>query len=84
MQEQTARLPSYSKAVSEVFQGKAQPSSSTPGSTDTSTLNAVTEHKWLQANQDLWSVLLLTTSGSANNTVMKFERNWPEDGPGHG
>ena len=58
-------LSLYSKAVFEVFQGKARPSS-TLDSTDTATLNAVAGNKWLQANQDLWSVLLLTTSGSAN------------------
>ena len=75
--------PLYSKAVFEVFQGKAQPSSPL-GSTDTATLYAVVEHKWLQANQDLWSVLLLTTSGSANKTVKKFEGKRPEDGAGHG
>ena len=38
------------KAVFDVFPGKAQPSSSTLGSTDTATLDAVDEHKWLQAN----------------------------------
>ena len=63
---------------------KAQPPSSTLGSTDTSTLNAVAEHKWLQANQDLWSVILLTTSGLANNTVKTFEGKRPEDGTGRG
>ena len=57
-----------SMAVFEVFRGKAPPPSSTLGNTDTATLNAVAEHKWLQANQALWSVLLLTASGSANNT----------------
>ena len=76
-------LSLYSKAVFEVFQGKAQPSS-TLGSTDTATLNAVDAHKWLQANQDLWSVLLLTTSGSANSTVKKFEGKRFEDGAGYG
>ena len=60
-------LSLYSKAVFGVFQGKAQPPSFTLGSTDTATLNAIAEHKWLQANQDLWSLLLLTASGSANN-----------------
>ena len=74
----------YSKPVFEVFQGKGQSSSSTLGSIDTATLNAVDEHKWLQANQDLWSVLLLTTSGSANNTIKKFEGKRPDDGSGHG
>ena len=75
----------YSKAVVEVFQGKTQPSSSTLGSTDTATLNnAIAEHKWLQANHALWSVLLLTTSGSANNTVKKSEGKRPEDGAGYG
>ena len=38
-------LSLYSKPVFEVFQGKAQPSSTTLGSTDTTTLNAVAEHK---------------------------------------
>ena len=54
------------------------------GSIDTATLNVVAEHKRLQANQDLWSVLLLTTSGSANNIVKKFEGKRPEDEVGHG
>ena len=67
-----------------MFQGKAQPSSSTLGSTDTATLNAVAEHKGLQSHQCLWSVLLLTTSGSANNAVKTFEGKRPEDGAGHG
>ena len=75
---------STAKAVFEVFQGKAQPSSSTLGSTDTAMLNAVAEHKWLQANQDIWSVLLLTISGSANNAVKKFGGKRPEDGEGYG
>ena len=73
----------YSKPVFEVFQGKAQASSTTLGSTDTATLDAVAEQKWQQANQDLLSVLLLTTSGSASNTVEKFEGKRPEDGAGH-
>ena len=77
-------LSVYSEAVFEVFQGKAEPPSSTLGSTDTSTLNAVAEHEWLQAHQDLWRVLLLNISGSANNTVKKFEGKGPEDGAGHG
>ena len=38
-------LSYYSKPVFEVFQGQAQPSSTTPGSTDTATLNAVAEQK---------------------------------------
>ena len=77
-------LSLYSKAVFEVFQGKAQPSPSTLGSTDTATVNAVAEKKWLQANQDLWNISLLTISGSANNTVKKFEGKRPDDGAGHG
>ena len=77
-------LSFYSKAVLEVFQGKTQPSSWIPGSADTATLNAVAEHKRSQANQDLWTVQLLTTSGSANDAVRKFEGNRPEDGAGHG
>ena len=38
-------LSLYSKAVFEVFQGKAHPPPYTLGSTDTATLNAVAEHK---------------------------------------
>ena len=84
IQKQAARLPvSLQQAIFEVFQGKAQPSS-TLGSTDTATLNSVAEHKRLQANQDLWSVLLLTTSGYAINTVKKSEGKRPENGAGHG
>ena len=60
-------LSLYSKAVLGVFQAKAQPSSSTLSTTHTVTHNAVAEHQLLQANQDFWSVLLLTTSGFANN-----------------
>ena len=77
-------LSLYSKVAFDMFQGKAQPPLSTLGSTDTATLNAVAEHKWLQANQDLWSVILLTTSGLANNTVKTFEGKRPEDGTGRG
>ena len=77
-------LSLYSEAVFEALQGKAQPSSFTLGSTDTATLNAVAEHKWLQANQDLWSVLVLTTSGSANNAVKKFEGKRTKDRAEHG
>ena len=33
-------------------------------------------------NQDLWSILLLTTSGSASNNVKKFEGTKPKDGTG--
>ena len=77
-------LSLYSKAVFEVFQGKAQTSSSILGSTDTAMFNAVVGHKWLQTNQDLWSVLLLTTSSSANNAIKRFKGKWPEHGSGHG
>ena len=36
------------------------------------------------SNQDLRSVLFLTTSGSANNTVKTIEGKRPEDGAGRG
>ena len=62
----------YSKPVFEVFQGMAQPSSRL-GTADTATLDIAAERRWQQANQDLWSILFLTTSGSANNVVKKFE-----------
>ena len=35
---------------------------------------------WKQANQDLWSVLLLTTSGSASSVVKTAEGKKAEDG----
>ena len=35
-------------------------------------------------NQDLWSVILLTTSGSANNVITKFGGKEAEDGAGDG
>ena len=74
---------STARPYSKCFKASAQPSS-TPGRTDTATLNAVAVHKWLQANQNLWSVLLFTASGSANNTVKTFEEKRPKDGAGHG
>ena len=77
-------LSPYSKPVLEVFQSKAQPSSNTLGSTDDATLNAVDEQKRQQPNQDLWSVVLLTSSGSANHTVKTFEGKRPDDGARHG
>ena len=66
-------LSFYSNPVFEVFQGKVQPLS-TLGSTDTARLNAIPEKTWTQANQKLWSVLLLMTSGSAlgHSTVSTF------------
>ena len=67
----------YSNPVFEVFQGKVQPSS-TPSSADTSTLDVIAERTWTQANQDLWSLLLLSTSSSANNTVKSIEGTRPE------
>lgn len=73
----------HSKDVFEVVQGKAQPLS-TLGITDTATVNAVAGHKWLQANQDFWSHLLLTTSGSAMNAVKTFVGKRPDGGSGHG
>ena len=66
-----ACLSLYSKPVFEVFQGKVQPSS-TLSSADTSTLDVIAERTWIQANQDLWSVQLLTTSGSANKPLKRF------------
>ena len=43
-----------------------------------------TARAWKQANQDLWSVLFLTTPGSASNPVKKCERKKAEDGTGDG
>ena len=73
----------YSKPVFEVFQGKVR-QSSTLSSADTSALDVIAERAWTQANQDLWSMLLLTTTGSANNTIKTFEGKRPENGAGHG
>ena len=59
------------RLLSEVLQGKAQPSYSHTGTK--ATLNTVPEKTWKQANQYLWSVLLLPTPGSANRVDKKFE-----------
>ena len=67
-----------------MFQGKIQPSLYILGSADTATLNAVAGQLRLQADQNLWSVLLLTTPGSAINAVKNFRGKRPEDGAGHG
>ena len=76
-------LSLYSKPVFEVFQGMTQPSSRL-GTADTEALDIAAERRWQQANHDLWSILFLTTSGSANNVVKKFEGKRPEDGTGNG
>ena len=65
-------LSLYRKLVCEVLQSKAQELSSLTNAN--ATLNAVAEQTmWKQANQDLWSVLLLTTSDTANIVVKTFE-----------
>lgn len=48
------------------------------------TLNTVAEEMWKQVSQNLYSILLLTTLGSANNAVRKIEGKRPEDGAGNG
>ena len=75
-------LSLYSKIVFEVLQGKTQTSCSFTDAN--ATLNAVAEQTWKQANQDLWSVLLLTTSGSARNVSKKFEGKKAKNGTGDG
>ena len=67
----------------EVFQGAEQPSP-TVQDDEIETVEFTLERKWKQANQDLWGVLFLTTSGSANNVVKRFECKQPEDGVGNG
>ena len=74
---------SCSKPVFKSFQGKVQPSS-TLSSAGTSTLDVIAEWTVTQANQDLWSALLLTIPGSANDIIKKIEGKRPEDGAGHG
>ena len=76
-------LSLYSKPVFEVFQGAEQPSSTVQDG-DIERVDITLEWTWKQANQDLWSVLFLTTSGSANNVVKRFEGKQPEDGIGNG
>ena len=60
-----------------------QPSSCL-GTADNAALDIATERRWQQANHDLWCILFLTTSGSANNVVKKFEGKRLEDGTGNG
>ena len=76
-------LSLYSKPVFEVFQGAEQPSPIVQDG-DIKRVDITLERTWKQANQDLWSVLFLTTSGSANNVVKRFEGKQPEDGIGNG
>ena len=76
-------LSLYSKPVFEVFQGAEQPSSTVQDG-DIKRVDIPLERKWKQVDQDLWSVLFLTTSGSANNVVRRFEGKQPEDGIGTG
>ena len=76
-------LSLYSKPVFDVFQGMTQPSSRL-GTADNAALDIAAERRWQQANHDLWSILFLTTSGSANNVVKKFEGKRLEDGTGNG
>ena len=75
-------LSLHSKIIFEVVQGKTQPSSSLTDAN--ATLNAVAEQTWKQANQYVWSVLLFTPSGSANNVAMKFESKKAEGRAGDG
>ena len=73
----------YSKPMFEVFQGAEQPSSTVQDG-DIKRVDITLEWIWKQANQHLWSVLFLTTSGSANNVVKGFEGKQPEGGIGNG
>ena len=61
-------LSLYSRPVFEVFQGAEQPSSTVQNG-DTKRVDITLERTWKKANQDLWSVLFLTTSGSTNKVV---------------
>ena len=76
-------LSLYSKRVFEVCQGMTRPSYRR-GTADTAALDIAAERRWQQADHDLWRILFLTTSGSANNVVKKFEGKRPEDGKGDG
>lgn len=42
---------------------------------DTTALKVVAERTWKHVNEDIWSILFFSTSGSANN-VKKFEVGW--------
>ena len=57
-------LSLYSRHVFEVFQGAEQPSSTVQDG-DIKRVDITLEQTWEQANQYLWSVLFLTTIGSA-------------------
>ena len=48
------------------------------------TLNVVAKQTWKHVNQDLLSILLLTTSGFTINVVKRFEGNKAENATGDG
>lgn len=69
-------LSLYSKAA---FDGKT-PSLYISNTDEAATLNVIDERMWKQATQDLWIVLFLPISSSANNIFKKSEGKRPEDG----
>ena len=75
-------LSLYSKPVCDVFQGKAQ-SSSTLGGTDTAMPSLSSNGNSRTKISGVFYFLPHLDSGSANNNVKKFEGKRPEDRAGH-
>lgn len=72
----------YTPTVFHPFQGKAQ-HSSFMGTDDTTPPNTIAERKWKNVNGGLWSVLILTTSGSENKAAKKIEGKRVKDEAGN-
>lgn len=74
-------LSLHSKTVFQVFQGHEQPASTVQ---EEDSDRGVSDRVWQQANESAWSVLFLTTAGSANKVVKSFEGKRAEDRAGNG
>ena len=70
-------LSLYSKSIFEIVQGSQRPSG-----LDNDQVTA--RESWDDANNNLLSILFLTTSGPAFSVVRRFEGKTREDGVGHG
>ena len=72
-----ASLSVYNKTISNALQGQERPSEF---DADQETICAT----WDAANQDLYSMLFLTTTGSAFSMVRRFQGKTPAEGEGYG
>ena len=72
-----ANLSMYSKTIFNVLQGQRR-------SSEFDANQETTRTTWDTANQDLYSVLFITTAGSAFPVVWRFQGKTPAEGARHG